>query len=64
MGQAPRFELDVYADSYHGFDSLSPVKVRDQVGSTRSGRATVGGNPAARAASRERMFRFLEEQLR
>lgn len=64
VGQAPRFELDVYADSYHGFDSLSPVKVRDQVGSTRSGRATVGGNPAARAASRERMFRFLEEQLR
>lgn len=62
--QAPRFELEVYPDSYHGFDSLSPVKVRDKVGSTRSGKATVGGNPAAQVASRERMFRFLEEQLR
>lgn len=62
--QAPRFEFEVYADSYHGFDSLSPPRVRDNVGSTRSGKATVGGNPAARVASRERMFRFLEEQLR
>lgn len=63
-GQAPRFEMEVYADSYHGFDSLSPVRVRENVGSTRSGKATVGGNPAAQVASRERMFRFLEEQLR
>ncbi len=62
--QAPRFEFEVYADSYHGFDSLSPVRVRDKVGNTRSGQATVGGNPAAQVASRERMLRFLEEQLR
>ena len=62
--QAPRFEFEVYPDSYHGFDSLSPPKVRDNVGSTRRGKATVGGNPAARVASRERMFRFLAEELR
>lgn len=62
-GQGPRFELEVYPESYHGFDSLSPVKVRENVGSTRSGKATVGGNPAAQVASRERMFRFLTEQL-
>jgi len=61
--QVPRFEFEVYPDSYHGFDSLSPPKVRDKVGSTRSGKATVGGNPAAQVASRERMFRFLAEQL-
>lgn len=61
--QAPRFEIEVYADSYHGFDSLSPVKVRDNVGNTRSGKATVGGNPAAQVASRERMLRYLAEQL-
>ncbi len=60
---APRFEFEVYPDSYHGFDSLSPVKVRDKVGSTRSGKATVGGNPTAQVASRERMLRFLAEQL-
>lgn len=61
--QVPRFEFEVYPDSYHGFDSLSPPKVRNNVGSTRSGKATVGGNPAAQVASRERMFRFLAEQL-
>ena len=62
--QAPAFELEVYADSYHAFDSMSAVRVRDNVGSTRSGTATVGANPAAREASRERMLRFLAEQLR
>jgi len=62
--QAPRFELEVYPGSYHAFDSMNPVRVRGHVGSTRSGTATVGGNPAARAAARERMRQFLEEQLR
>lgn len=62
--QASRFEIEVYPDSYHSFDHASVPRVRDNVGSTRSGQATVGGNPAARVASRERMFRFLEEQLR
>lgn len=62
--QAPRFELEVYADSYHSFDHASEPRVRDNVGSTRSGQATVGGNPAARVASRERMFRFLSEELK
>lgn len=59
----PRFELEVYPGSYHAFDSLAPVRVRGNVGGTRSGTATVGGNPQARVASRERMFRFLAAQL-
>lgn len=62
--QTPRFELEVYPDSYHGFDHASVPRVRENVGSTRSGKATVGGNPAARVASRERMLRFLAEELR
>lgn len=61
--QPPAFELEVYPDSYHAFDSANPVRVRDNVGSTRSGTATVGANPAAREASRGRMLRFLATQL-
>jgi dienelactone hydrolase len=60
----PRFELEVYPDSYHAFDSGSAVRVRDNVGSTASGTATVGANPAAREASRVRMLGFLAELLR
>ncbi len=62
--QAPRFELEVYPGSYHAFDSMNPVRVRGNVGSTRSGTATVGGNAKAREASRERMLRFLDEELK
>jgi dienelactone hydrolase len=59
----PRFELTVYPGSYHAFDSLGPVQVRDNVGNTRTGKATVGGNPVAREQSHARMFEFLSEQL-
>lgn len=62
--QAPRFELEVYPDSYHAFDSRNPVRVRGNVGSTRSGTATVGGNAQAREASRECLLRFLDEELK
>ncbi|MFN7864509.1 MAG: dienelactone hydrolase family protein [Curvibacter sp.] len=60
---APRFELVVYPDSHHAFDIGLSVRVRDNVGSTASGTATVGANPAAREASRTRMLAFLAELL-
>jgi dienelactone hydrolase len=41
-------EIVVYPGSHHGFDSPGPVTVREDVATTRSGRATVGGNPEAR----------------
>ncbi len=63
-GQAPRFELEVYPGSYHAFDSRNPVRVRGDVGSTRSGKATVGGNAQAREASRVRLLSFLGEELK
>lgn len=63
-GQPPLFELESYPDSYHAFDSMNTLRVRGNVGSTRSGTATVGANPAARDASRERMLRFLDTALR
>ncbi|MGJ4748596.1 dienelactone hydrolase family protein, partial [Leptospira sp. SA-E8] len=63
-GQSPLFELESYPDSYHAFDSMNKLHVRGNVGSTRSGTATVGANPAARDASRERMLRFLDAALR
>jgi dienelactone hydrolase len=56
-------DLVVYPGSYHGFDGAGPVTVRDNVGNTKSGKATVGGNPAAREASHARLFDFLSAQV-
>jgi dienelactone hydrolase len=59
----PSFELVVYPGSYHGFDGTGPVQVRDNIGNTRSGKATLGGNPEAREKAYARMFDFLSVQL-
>lgn len=56
-------ELTVYPGSYHGFDGPGPVKQMEGLGNTKTGKATVGGNPAAREASHARMFEFLSAQL-
>lgn len=57
------FELQLYPDSYHGFDGTAPVGIRTGLGGPRSGMATVGGNPAAREQAHRRMFDFLAAQL-
>ncbi|MEO8389306.1 MAG: prolyl oligopeptidase family serine peptidase [Polaromonas sp.] len=56
-------DLVVYPGSHHGFDSTGPVTVRDNVANTKSGKATIGGNPEAREASHMRLFDFLSAQL-
>lgn len=53
-----------YADSGHAFDSLRPPTVRDNVAGTKSGKATVGGNPVARAASAQALTEFLVDQFK
>jgi dienelactone hydrolase len=53
-----------YPDSHHAFDSIRPPAVRDNVAGTRSGKATVGGNPAAREASAKALTDFLTEQFK
>ena len=57
------FDLVVYPDSYHGFDGLGPMRTLQNVGNTRSGKATVGGNPAAQKASHARLFEFVAAQV-
>ena len=59
----PAFEIAVYPGSYHAFDGLSPVTVREGIGNTRTGKATVGANAQARTLSHARMFDFLSAQL-
>ena len=56
----------VYPDAYHGFDGSAPLRVRTDVpNGARPGQGvTVGGNPAAREASRLELLAFLREQLR
>jgi dienelactone hydrolase len=60
-GQAARYVE--YPDSYHAFDSASPVRERDNVGGTRSGKAMLGANAAARDASAQEMMQFLNTYL-
>ena len=50
-----------YPGSYHAFDASTPVVERDNVGGTSSGKAMVGGNPEARAASAREMLQFLSQ---
>lgn len=55
------FRLVVYPDSVHGFDSKNPVRVRDNIPNGVNQRSVnVGGNPAARAASRAELDLFLQ----
>lgn len=51
-----------YPGSYHAFDASTPVVERDNVGGTTSGKAMMGGNPEARAASAREMLQFLSQQ--
>ena len=50
-----------YEGAYHGFDSVSPLRVRKDVpGGVNPGQGvTVGANPAAREDSQQRLFGFL-----
>lgn len=60
---APLVEYIEYPESYHGFDSALPPKERSDVGGTKSGKATVGGNPVAREESMLALLRFLKTHL-
>ena len=60
---APTIQHIAYANSYHGFDSANPPRQRDRVGGTASGKATVGGNPDALAASGQALMVFMQAQF-
>jgi dienelactone hydrolase len=59
---APQPEVHVYTGAYHGFDGLGPVRVRADVpGGVRPGAGVhVGGDAAAREASRAALQAFLK----
>jgi dienelactone hydrolase len=58
-----KFELIVFPGSYHGFDGIAPVRVRENLGNTKSGKATVGGNPEAREQAQVKALEFLSRTL-
>ena len=61
-GRGEPVEIEIYPDSYHGFDETSPVRVRTDV--IRSGHPVhVGGNPAAREAAYKRIREFFGRHL-
>ena len=53
--------FEQFPDSYHGFDSTSPVHTRSNVGNTRSGTATVGGNAQARLLANTKILQWVKE---
>jgi dienelactone hydrolase len=59
----PKPEIDVFAGAYHDFDTDMPVRLRKDVsnGVNPAQGVHVGGNVAARRASRERLLKFLAE---
>jgi len=61
---ATAVEFEAYAGAFHGFDSPAPVRLRRDVpNGVRPGQGVhVGGNAQARAASQERLLRFLRSQ--
>ncbi len=61
---AAAVQLVSYADSYHGFDSSTPVRTLKDIPSGVDGRSVrVGGNPAARADALGRIDQFLRQHL-
>jgi dienelactone hydrolase len=61
-GIAP--EIEGYDGAYHGFDSVAPLRLRQDVpnGAHPGQGVHVGGDAAAFTASRERWLRFLAQQ--
>lgn len=59
-------QIKVYPGAFHGFDSLAPVRLRADVpnGVKPGAGVHVGGQAAAREASRQDMLSFLREQLK
>jgi dienelactone hydrolase len=56
------FEYLEFPGAHHGFDGYGPLQVRAGL-PTRTGTATVGGNPEAREKALRRMFEFLSEKM-
>jgi len=61
QAQGVKPEIEAYAGAYHGFDSNSKLVVRSDVpNGVHPGKGvTVGGNPQALKASRERFLKFI-----
>ena len=58
-------QVDTYAGAYHGFDGTTPVRLRREVpNGVHPGRGVhQGADPAARAASQERLTAYLRERF-
>lgn len=61
----PAVQLETYAGAHHGFDGTAPLRLlRNVPNGVNPGQGVhVGGDPAARAASLERLQAFLREQF-
>ena len=62
----PQPQIDVYPGAHHGFDSAAPLRHWAEVpnGAQRGAGVHLGGQPAARTASRDASLQFLRTALR
>ena len=62
----PQPQIDVYPGAHHGFDSAAPLRHWAEVpnGAQPGAGVHLGGQPEARAASREALLQFLRTALR
>jgi dienelactone hydrolase len=62
----PQPQIDVYPGAHHGFDSAAPLRHWAEVpnGAQPGAGVHLGGQPAARTASREALLQFLRTALR
>ncbi len=65
-GSASPVQFEAFPGAYHGFDGNGPVRLRTDVpnGVSPGAGVHVGGNAAARRASRERLQAFVAEQVK
>lgn len=61
-GRGSPVEVRLYPGAHHGFDAAVPVRMRHDVPNMPRG-VTVGGHPAARTDSRQRLLDYLRRQL-
>lgn len=62
----PAVQFESYPDAYHDFDGTAALRLRTEVpNGVNPGKGVhIGGNPAAREASRERMLAFVRQAAR
>jgi dienelactone hydrolase len=62
--KGPIIDVETFADSHHGFDSINPIRERGNIPNVPTGKVSVGGNPVAKEKAEQRIIEFLTAAFR